>query len=627
MDKLPDTIENKSENEIDKKQFKLKKITIDASVSHIKGDNYQYYNSLVQHILTTQFPQNFTKTNTISTLINLQNANYAHYILVDVENNYPYKTIYGFCTIQWDETNKHLYRSDKPDDNGIGHIYLWNVAKQPGLMSHPGICSMMLKMIKTHYNNDKTNTPIFLNVDPTNRAAVKCYSKQGFTFVKRVIDSKLRDVLTNQPFIKYSENELIMLYNRDYLFYKVQNPPQETHQKPPQETPQTKPEETPQDTPHTTPQETHSYTYSLLLPTTSQRFVFIAHGVLDTAKYSCELPSQNITVSDVQQICSSGQEGYQQIVDMIPTETKNNENNENNESRHVALISQIKEYYFPFKHITFYSAPGDNLSADVGLFPKQNLARMTCFANNMIHNTTEVKPTMTKDNFNKDTRIALHNMYFRGDKYDPPEKKELIGLYHCNMGTHLITYRNMCPENSNENKSFGYDDVIKYICRYCDENVIPYENVELSIYACRGFTVNSTDTTFENDLHDLLSGEDQPQQTGGDENIPTGNPSIEKPVTYEMFQERVVKFANSNMCERTGGKRRKRHTYINPKHVKQATRKIKIQMKHKRRSTRVKRDIHKKHKTQKKRSSKTRHTKQSRRKNRRNVERIRIKMN
>ena len=95
------------------------------------------------------------------------------------------------------------------------------------------------------------------------------------------------------------------------------------------------------------------------------------------------------------------------------------------------------------------------------------------------------------------------------------------------------------------------------------------------------------------------------------------------------FVDRFVNFAKSNMCQTKGGKRRKRHTYINPKHVKQSTRKIQIQMKHKTRSRRVKQDTHqnrKNHKTQK-RNSKKRHTKKSRMKNRRNVKRIRIKMN
>ena len=207
------------------------------------------------------------------------------------------------------------------------------------------------------------------------------------------------------------------------------------------------------------------------------------------------------------------------------------------------------------------------------------------------------------------------------------------------MGSKLVSYRDMCDEDSGECVSFGYDDVISHICNYCDENVIPYENVELSIYACRGLEPTIAGTDIDNNLHNLLFGEEgQSKQTGGDEVIHTDNPSIEKPstkepVTSKMFQERFVdrfvKFAKLNTCQTKGGKRRKRHTYINPKHVKQATRKIQIQMKHKTRSRRVKQDTHqnrKNHKTQK-RNSKKRHTKKSRMKNRRNVKRIRIKMN
>ena len=610
MDVFPDIIKNESEN--DDKNFVLKKIIIDTSCSKFSRDpdKYKFYNSAIEHILINQFPEHYTntktKTNTIANLIKLQTYNHAHYILMDVsgESN-PFKTIYGFCSIQSDNTTKVLYRTEDPNDNGIEHICLWNVAKQPGLMlrgglmSRGGICSMMLKMIKTYYNTDG-NTPIFLTVNPKNLAAVRCFKKQGFTFVRTIIDSKLRDI--KPSFIGPSTNDLTMLYNRDYLFFKTQD---------------------------SSPQ------YIPLLPTTSQRFVLIAHGVLDTQKYDCNLSSQNITVSDVRRICNSGEYGYKQIASMIPTKTENNGNN-GNKSTSVALISQIKEYYFPFKHITFYSAPGTILSASVDMIPK--LSKITCFASNMINNTRTVAPTITKDNFKKDARIALHNTYFTGNISDPSYQKHSIGLYHCNMGSKLVSYRDMCDEDSRKCVSFGYDDVISHICKYCDENVIPYENVELSIYACQGLESTITGTNIDNNLHNLLFGEDPPQQTGGDGNIPTDKPSIEKPstkepVTREIFQERFVdrfvNFAKSNTCQTKGGKRRKRHTYINPKHVKQATRKIQIQMKHKTRSRRVKQDTHqnrKNHKTQK-RNSKKRHTKKSRMKNRRNVKRIRIKMN
>ena len=609
MDVFPDIIKNESEN--DDKNFVLKKIIIDASCSYLSDerddpDKYKFYNSAIEHILINQFPEHNTKTNTIANLITLQENNHAHYILMDVsKKSNSLKTIYGFCSIQSDKTTKVLYRTENSND-GIEHICLWNVAKQPGLMSRGGICSMMLKMIKTYYNTDG-NTPIFLTVNPKNLAAVRCYKKQGFTFVRTIIDSKLRDI--NKPsFIGPSMNDLTMLYNRDYLFFKTQD---------------------------SSPQ------YITLLPTTSQRFVLIAHGVLDTGNYVCKLPPQNITVTDVRRICNSGEDGYKQIVDMIPTKTENNENNGNNGNKSTSVVvgSQIKEYYFPFKHITFYSAPGTILSASADMIPK--LSKITCFASNMINNTRTIaptiepiiepiiEPTITKDEFNEGTRIALHNTYFTGNISDPSYQKHSIGLYHCNMGYKLVSYRDMCDEDSGKCVSFGYDDVISHICNYCDENVIPYENVELSIYACQGLKSTIAGTNIDNNLHYLLFGKYPPQQTGGNEVIHKDNPSIEEPATYDMFQDGFVKFAKLNTCQTKGGKRRKRHTYINPKHVKQATRKIQIQMKHKTRSRRVKQDTRqnrKNHKTQKI-NSKKRHTKKSRMKNRRNVKRIRIKMN
>ena len=635
MDVFPDIINNESEN--NDKNFVLKKIIIDASCSYLSDerddpDKYKFYNSAIEHILINQFPEHNTKTSTITNLIKLQENNHAHYILMDVsKKSNPLKTIYGFCSIQSDNRTKVLYRTENLNDNGIEHICLWNVAKQPGLMSRGGICSMMLKMIKTHYNTKNVNTPIFLTVNPNNLAAVRCYKKQGFTFVRTIIDSKLRDI--KPSFIGPSMTDLTMLYNRDYLFFKTQDPSQNLPQDP-----------SPQDPSQNLPQ------YITLLPTTSQRFVLIAHGVLDTGNYVCKLPPQNITVTDVRRICNSGEDGYKQIVDMIPTKTENNENNGNNGNKSTSVVvgSQIKEYYFPFKHITFYSAPGTILSASADMIPK--LSKITCFASNMINNTRTIaptiepiiepiiEPTITKDEFNEGTRIALHNTYFTGNISDPSYQKHSIGLYHCNMGYKLVSYRDMCDEDSRECVSFGYDDVISHICNYCDENVIPYENVELSIYACQGLKSTIAGTNIDNNLHNLLFGEDEQQKAGGDGNITRDNPSIEKPsreepVTSNMFQtrfvKRFVKFAESNMCQTKGGKRRKRHTYINPKHVKQSTRKIQIQMKHKTRSRRVKQDTRqnrKNHKTQK-RNSKKRHTKKSRMKNRRNVKRIRIKMN
>ena len=191
---FPDIINNESEN-VDK-NFVLKKIIINASGSylseehdkHDKHDKYKFYNSAIEHILIKQFPEHNTKTSTITNLIELQRNNHAHYILMNVsEESNPLKTIYGFCSIQSDKTTKVLYRTEDPND-GIEHICLWNVAKQPGLMSRGGICSMMLKMIKTHYNTKNVNTPIFLTVNPNNLAAVRCYKKQGFTFIKTIID-------------------------------------------------------------------------------------------------------------------------------------------------------------------------------------------------------------------------------------------------------------------------------------------------------------------------------------------------------------------------------------------------------------------------------------------------------
>ena len=166
MDVFPDIIKNESEN--DDKNFVLKKIIIDTSCSKFSRDpdKYKFYNSAIEHILINQFPEHNTntktKTNTITNLIKLQKNNHAHYILMDVSGqSNPFKTIYGFCSIQSDKTTKVLYRTENPND-GIEHICLWNVAKQPGLMSRGGICSMMLKMIKTYYNT-YGNTPIFFN--------------------------------------------------------------------------------------------------------------------------------------------------------------------------------------------------------------------------------------------------------------------------------------------------------------------------------------------------------------------------------------------------------------------------------------------------------------------------------
>jgi len=171
--------------------------------------NYNFFLQIVDS-LKSCFPE--FKNNDTEILNIFNHSNYTNYILLTLEDviNTCDKSglvpnIGGFLTVEFNKYFAELYDSNQTP---INVNYIWNVCK--GIHIQPkvkGICTLMMNIL----TQNKCNIlPYMLNVNTTNSAAIKCYTKSGFL---PLINTKtLQEVM-------YSETDKYMIHNDYPLYY------------------------------------------------------------------------------------------------------------------------------------------------------------------------------------------------------------------------------------------------------------------------------------------------------------------------------------------------------------------------------------------------------------------------
>ena len=145
---------------------------------------------------------------------------------------------------------------------------------------------------------------------------------------------------------------------------------------------------------------------------------------------------------------------------------------------HGALAGkEYTSYSFPFKNMQYYTKKGSGVLIPKGI-DEANAIYHVCY--DKIISTYKDEPEPKKK------ILSLIPMLFRGfKKGDPISRKNFIGLYDCNMKKRIKENYELFGEN-NEN-TINIIQVIQMINTYCTENQIPVDNVEIKIFACRGY--------------------------------------------------------------------------------------------------------------------------------------------
>ena len=139
------------------------------------------------------------------------------------------------------------------------------------------------------------------------------------------------------------------------------------------------------------------------------------------------------------------------------------------------INDNYKQYVFPFKNMQYYAKFGAGVSLREGV-DEQTAIYDVCY--DTIISTNKDEPV------NK--TISTIPLLFHGFKKDDPEsRKNFIGLYDCNMKKRIKENTELFGENNE--KYIHMDNVFQIIFTYCFDHDIPYENVEIKIFACRGF--------------------------------------------------------------------------------------------------------------------------------------------
>lgn len=132
-----------------------------------------------------------------------------------------------------------------------------------------------------------------------------------------------------------------------------------------------------------------------------------------------------------------------------------------------------EDYYYPFENLQFYTQLGRVLSLEPE--KEKNAVYDICYE------SVKAKETMVPNN--KVVRIIP--MFFSGfnKRTDPPGREKIMGLVNCNMKASVKTNVELFGENNDE--PLELRTVLKYVYKYCVDNNINIDNVELKIFACR----------------------------------------------------------------------------------------------------------------------------------------------
>lgn len=314
------------------------------------------------------------------------------YFLISEEFDASMISPLSFCSLEFhnDENMVQIKRTQSTEWANTQHYMIYNVCKNDS--SHvKNLCSNMLSMVVNHPMY--AEFPLFLFVDPSNEAAVKCYTKNMF--------QKVVDVFTSEQ-LPHGENNIYMCYNKYTL--KLSDVNNKEYQ---------------------------------LSPSIKTRIALVAHGAL-----------------------------------MLTSDEVFKEGFNVNESKY--------DLYYPFENLQFYTQLGKGLLS--GMQDETAGILGVCYEKLIAAET--LKPSENK-------WLSLFPMQFSGfNKYtDPPSREFFIGFYDCNQKKRIKENKELFEaiDKDRNMKILTLDDVFSYLYKHCVENDIDVSNVELKIFACRGF--------------------------------------------------------------------------------------------------------------------------------------------
>ena len=135
-----------------------------------------------------------------------------------------------------------------------------------------------------------------------------------------------------------------------------------------------------------------------------------------------------------------------------------------------------RQYQFPFKNIQYYAKLGLGLSLMEGV-DEATAIYDVCYDNivSKYQDTPKNKILST---------LPLFFSGFNKDK-DPPSREHFMGLYDCNMKTRIKENHELFGKENDQYVHFN--ELMQMIYVYCNDKDISLDNVEIKIFACRGF--------------------------------------------------------------------------------------------------------------------------------------------
>jgi hypothetical protein len=374
----------------------------DKNTKWIKQIQNYNFSTVISSMLTSCFTEIDANGDIISYLKRDNYVNYAMFSNSQLKHCYEYFLVsedfdasmispLSFCSLEFhnDENMVQIKRTQSTGWTNTQHYMIYNVCKNDS--SHAkNLCSNMLNMIVNH--PIYAEFPLFLFVDPSNEAAVKCYTKNMF--------QKVVDVFTSEQ-LPHGENNIYMCYNKYTL------------------------------------KLTHDTQEFQLSPSIKTRIALVAHGAL------------MLTGDEV------FKEGF--------------------------IVNEHKyDFYYPFENLQFYTQLGKGLLS--GMRDESAGIFGVCYEKLIAAET--LQPSANK-------WLNLHPMQFSGfNKYtDPPSREFFIGFYDCNQKKRIKENTDLFEKTNKDGKMeiLTLDNVFSYLYKHCVENDIDISNVELKIFACRGF--------------------------------------------------------------------------------------------------------------------------------------------
>jgi hypothetical protein len=199
------------------------------------------------------------------------------------------------------------------------------------------------------------------------------------------------------------------------------------------------------------------------------------------------------------------------------------------------MLDHYKQYLFPFKNMQYYAKLGGGVSL-MSQVDETNAIYDVCY-DTVVSNYKD-EPT--------NQIVSTMPMIFHGFKKDDPKSREnFIGLYDCNMKRRIK--ENVELFGKDNEQVIHLDNLMQIIYVYCNENEVSFENVEIKIFACRGF---------------CPVGEFAPvAMNGGDnENITTQLESVKhyEPMDKDQFFEYLKKEMSTCPLQKKGGRKNKK---------------------------------------------------------------------